>query len=46
MALGYTLAGVLTGGALLLASGIVGVLWLAVSGARPDLMDRDRPPEG
>jgi hypothetical protein len=46
MALGYAIAGVLVGGGLLLAGGIVGALWLVVSGARPDLMERRPPTEG
>jgi hypothetical protein len=45
MALGYVIVGVLLGGGLLLAGGIVGALWLVMSGARPDLMERRPPPE-
>jgi hypothetical protein len=46
MALGYAIVGVLVGGGLLLAGGIVGALWFVMSGARPDLMERRPPPEG
>jgi hypothetical protein len=42
MALAYTLAGVLVGVGLALAAGIVAGLWFAVSGARPELLEKTR----
>lgn len=46
MTLGYVIVGVVTAGALLLACGIVFLLWLGISGGRPDLMERQPPPDG
>ncbi len=43
MALAYTIVGLLLGGGLLLAGGIVGGLWFAVSSARPDLLEQAPP---
>ena len=43
MATGYTIAGLLIGGTLLLAGGILAALWFAVSSARPELLERPRP---
>jgi hypothetical protein len=45
MTLGYVIVGLLTVGGLLLACGIVALLWIAISGARPELMERRPPPE-
>jgi hypothetical protein len=45
MALGYVIVGIVTAGGLLLASGIVFLLWLGISGGRPDLMERQPPPD-
>ena len=45
MALGYVIVGIVTFGALLLAGAIVFMLWLGISGARPDLMERTPPPD-
>jgi hypothetical protein len=42
MALAYTLAGVLLVGGLALALGIVAGLWFAVSGSRPELLEKRR----
>lgn len=42
MALAYTLAGVLVGGGLALGAGIVAGLWFAVSGTRPELLEKRR----
>jgi hypothetical protein len=42
MAVGYTIAGILLGGALLLCTGIAVVIWLAVQAVRPELMERRR----
>lgn len=42
MTTGYTIAGLLLAGALLLGSGVAAGLWLAVKAARPDLLDRRR----
>lgn len=44
--LAFTLAGVLTGIGLILAAGVAGGLWFAVSGMRPELLERRRGPEG
>jgi hypothetical protein len=46
MTLGYVIVGVVTVGGLLLACSILFLLWLGISGARPDLMERTPPPEG
>jgi hypothetical protein len=46
MALGYVIVAIVTIGGLLLACGIVFLLWLGISGSRPDLMERTPPPEG
>ena len=46
MATAYSLVGVMVGGGLIVASAIVGVLWLVVAGTRPELMRRDRDGEG
>ncbi|MGE3139009.1 MAG: hypothetical protein AB7I08_11025 [Thermoleophilia bacterium] len=43
MALGYTIVGILLGGAVILAVGICLGLWFGVSASRPELMER-RPP--
>ncbi len=45
MTLGYVIVGIVTAGGLLLACGIVFMLWLGISGARPDLMERTPPRE-
>lgn len=45
MALGYVIVGIVTVGGLLLACGIVFLLWLGISGGRPDLMERRPPPD-
>ncbi len=45
MSLGYTLAGLLIAGGLILACAILGLVWLGISGSRPDLMERKPPPE-
>jgi hypothetical protein len=46
-ALGYTIAGVLIGLAVILAAGVVGALWFAVSAMRPELLERtSRRPRG
>jgi hypothetical protein len=45
MALGYTIAGILLVGGLVLAAGIATGLWLAVSSARPEYMERRRRDE-
>ena len=45
MALGYVIVAVVTVGGLLLAGAIVALLWIAMSGARPDLMERQPPPD-
>jgi hypothetical protein len=42
MALAYTLVGVLLVGGLLLAVGILTGLWYAVSGSRPELLEKHR----
>ncbi|HTI34396.1 MAG TPA: hypothetical protein VL422_12010 [Miltoncostaea sp.] len=42
MATGYTIAGILIGGTVLLAGGIVGALWFAVNATRPELLERRR----
>jgi hypothetical protein len=42
MALGYTIVGILLVGGLIVAGGIVGALWLAVSSARPEYLERRR----
>jgi hypothetical protein len=42
MALAYTFVGVLLVGGLLLAVGILTGLWYAVSGSRPELLEKDR----
>jgi len=39
-ALGYTLVGLLLGTGLILAGGVVGGLWFAVSSARPELLEK------
>ena len=46
MALGYVIVAIVTVGGLLLACGILFLLWLAISGSRPDLMERRPPPDG
>lgn len=46
MALGYTLVGLLVGGGLLLGTGIVVALWLAVRGMRPELLEKSPPDAG
>jgi hypothetical protein len=40
MAVGYTIVGILLGGALLVCTGIAVAIWLAVQAARPELMER------
>ena len=40
MALGYTIVGLLLGLGVVLAGGIVGGLWFAVSAMRPELLER------
>jgi hypothetical protein len=42
MATGYTFAAVLLTGGLLVGAAIVGAVWLAVSAARPELLERRR----
>ncbi|HTI35203.1 MAG TPA: hypothetical protein VL422_16120 [Miltoncostaea sp.] len=42
MATGYTIAGLLIGGTLLLAGGILAGLWFAVSATRPEYLERRR----
>lgn len=42
---GYVIAGILIGTTLIVAAGIVGALWLGVSAARPELLER-RPRGG
>jgi hypothetical protein len=42
MALAYTLVGVLLGLGLILCAGVAAGLWLAVSAARPELMEKRR----
>jgi len=42
MATGYTFAALLLTGGLLVAAAIVGVVWLAVSATRPELLSRRR----
>lgn len=46
-AAGYTIAGILIGLAVIVAGGIVGGLWFAVSAMRPELLERTprRPPD-
>lgn len=39
-AVGYSIAGVLTGLGAILAGGIVGGLWFAVSAMRPELLEK------
>jgi len=39
-ALGYTIAGILIGLGVILAGGVVGGLWFAVSAMRPELLVR------
>ena len=46
MALGYVIVAIVTVGGLLLACGIVFLLWLGISGSRPDLMERSAPARG
>jgi hypothetical protein len=45
MTLGYVIVGVVTVGGLVLAFGIIALLWFGISGARPDLMEREPPPD-
>jgi uncharacterized protein YneF (UPF0154 family) len=40
MALGYTIVGLMLGLGVVLAGGIVGGLWFAVSAMRPELLER------
>jgi hypothetical protein len=42
MATRYTIAGLLIGGTVLLAGGILAALWFAVSSTRPELLERRR----
>ena len=42
---GYVIAGILIGTTLILAAGILGALWLGISSARPELLER-RPRGG
>jgi hypothetical protein len=42
MALGYTIVGILLGLGTIVAAGACVGLWLAVSAARPELMERRR----
>ncbi len=44
MTLGYVIVGVVLGGAVAMCAAIALVLWMAVGGARPDLMDPE--PQG
>jgi hypothetical protein len=46
MATGYTIAGILIGGGVILAGGIVGALWFVVNATRPELLERRRRREG
>jgi predicted outer membrane lipoprotein len=39
---GYVIAGILIGTTLVVAAGILGALWLAVSSSRPELLERRR----
>lgn len=39
---GYVIAGILIGTTLIVAAAIVGGLWLGVSAARPELLERRR----
>ena len=43
-AVGYSIAGVLIGFGVILAAGVVGGLWFAVSSMRPELLEK--PPRG
>jgi hypothetical protein len=45
MATAYTIAGILLVGGLILGAGILFALWLAVSSARPELLERRRRDE-
>ena len=42
-ALGYTIAGILIGLGVIVAGGIVGGLWFAVSAMRPELLQKTPP---
>ncbi len=44
LTVGYCIAGVLIGFGVILASGVVGGLWFAVSSMRPELLEK--PPRG
>lgn len=46
MALAYTLVGILLVVGLILAAGILAGLWFAVSGSRPELLEKSRRREG
>ena len=39
---GYVIAGILIGTTLIVAAAIVGALWLGISSARPELLERRR----
>ena len=43
---GYVIAGILIGTTLIVAAGIVGAVWLGVSAARPELLERTRRRDG
>lgn len=44
--LGYWIAGALIGVGVILAAGVVGGLWFAVSALRPELLERHRGDDG